>query len=479
MWSTATAGYNQACGLEGRDLLRRIYSRFTQDPRLQRILHGSFTGLIGRGVGLLGSVIALPLTVHYLGAQEYGIWVTVSGSVAMLTVLDLGLASTLTNRIAEAGAQDDEALAQRYYATAFWLTAAISLCLGSLVLFALHRIDWMKVFHLTSPQLASSAADCVAIACLATLAGLPLNLVSRVLGGYQQAHVANYFSMATNILSLGAIVAGILLHLSLVHLMLCYCATLTLGLFLLNVWFSVWSRPGLKPVPWRVRPRFVKNLFREGSLFFIIQLCNIVVFNSDNLVITHYLGPEEVTPYSIAWRLFTYATLLQGVIVPSVWPALTDAYHRGDAAWLRSTYRSLTRKTIVFVGALALLLGVGGRQIIRFWIGPAAVPAWSLMWLMAAWAVLVAVTSNQATLLTATGKLRVETTTAVLAAIVNLFLSIYLVQHLGSRGVILATILSFLIIMVGPQELAVRNLLSGLDGLMPQALQANAPVTRA
>lgn len=457
--------------------MKWIYSRLSQDPRVQGILHGSFTGLLSRGVTLLSSLITLPLTVRYLGAEEYGIWITISGSVAMLTVLDLGLANTLTNRIAEAVAQDDEQLAQHYYATAFWLTTAISLCLGCVLIVALQRVDWMKLFHLTSPQVASSAAQCVAIACVATLAGLPLNLVSRVLNGYQSAHIANYFAMITNLVSLAAIVCGISLRLSLVHLMLCYCTGLTAGLALLNIWFVVWRTPGLRPVPWQVRPRYMKRLFSEGSLFFVIQLCNIVVFNSDNLVIAHYLGPKQVTPYSVAWRLFTYATLLQQVLVPSMWPALSDAYHRGDAAWLRSTYRSLTHKTIMFVGALAICLALGGRTIIRHWIGPAAVPDWSLMGLMAAWAILVAVTSNQATLLTAVGKLRVETVTAVLAAIANLVFSIYLVQHMGARGVILATIASFLLIMVGPQEVAVRRLLAGLPSHTPLSgnLRTSAP----
>ena len=448
--------------------MKWIYSRLTQDPRVQGILHGSFTGLLSRGVALLTGAVTLPLTVHYLGVEEYGIWVTVSGSVAMLAVLDLGLANTLTNRIAEAGARSDEPLAQRYYATAFWLTAAIALGLGALLLMLLPHVDWMALLHLSNAKIAFNAEQCVAIACAASLIGLPLNLVSRVLGGYQQVHIANYFLMTNSVLTLMAIAGGVLLHFSLVQLMLCYCSFLLFGQLALNLWFSFWKRPGLKPLPWKIRPVFVRELFSEGTLFFLIQLCNIVVFNSDNLVITHYLGPDQVTPYSVAWRLITYATLMQQVLVPSIWPALSDAYHRGDTAWLRSTYRSVTRKSLLSVVGLAVLLGLFGRTIVRFWVGSAAVPPWSLMWLMAFWAVLVTVTSNQATLLTAVGRLRVETTVAVLAAAANLGLSIFLVQRLGSPGVILATILSFLLIMVGPQELAVRKLLAGLGTAEPQ-----------
>ncbi len=442
--------------------MKWLYSRLTQDARIQGILRGSFTGLLSRGSTLLTSAITLPLTVRYLGAEEYGVWITVSGSVAMLAVLDLGLANTLTNRIAEAAAQGNESLAQKYYATAFWLTAAISLCLGLILLCVLPHVNWSNLFHLRDPRLASAAAQCVAIACVSSLIGLPLNLVTRVLGGYQQLHIANYFVMVNSILTLVAIAGGVLLRFSLVQLMLCYCVFVNLGLLCLNLWFSFLRSPALKPLPWKLQRQVAGELFGEGTLFFVIQLCNIIVFNSDNLVITHYLGADQVTPYSVAWRLVTYATLLQQLVMPAAWPALADAFHRGDNEWLRSTYRALSRRSVAAVGATALCLGIFGRPLVRLWIGPTAVPEQSLLWLMVFWAMLVSVTSNQALLLAAVGRLRIETALAVIAAAVNLVLSIFLVQRLGARGVILATIVSFLFVMIGPQEWEVRRVLAGL-----------------
>ena len=83
------------------------------------------------------------------------------------------------------------------------------------------------------------------------------------------------------------------------------------------------------------------------------------------------------------------------------------------------------------------------------------------MWSMAFWAVLVSVTTNQALLLTATSRLRLESSVAVIAALANIGLSIYLVTRLGSLGVLLSTIGSFLVFMVGPQEWEVRRVLAG------------------
>lgn len=412
---------------------------------------------------MLVSVVTVPLAVHYLGPEEYGIWVTVSGTTAMVAALDLGLASTLTNFIAKAGAENDKESARRYFSTAFWVSAVLAALLACALAYLLHFVHWKSLLHVSSDSVAVSARWCVLIAGLYGLAGLPLNLVTRALAGYQQVHKANYFSMANSVLTLISVAGGILLHFSLIGLMLTYCGLLLSGMLALNVWVFWYSKPWVRPSPRVVNRGLVRDLFRQGIPFFLIQICNIVVFNSDNLVITHYLGADKVTPYSLAWKLITYITLLQQFIMPATWPALTDAYHRGDRQWVRSTYRSIAQKSFFCIAVLAFLFGIFGGTIVRLWVGPVAVPDAPLMWLMALWAIVVCYTSNQSMLLVAMGRLRVQTYVAVGAALVNLPLSIFLVQRIGSHGVILATIISFVTVMLLPQQREVRLVLAHLE----------------
>ena len=442
-------------------LLHRLQHRLSQDPRLKRMLHGGLSNFAGRGVALLVSAITLPLTVRYLGKLEYGVWITISTSVVMFAVLDLGIANTLTNFISTAYAEDDRASAQSYFATAFWLTTGIAAILGIVSAVVFHIVDWGSLLGLSDPHLISQARTCILISFAFFLLSLPLNLANRVLGGYQQVHVSNYFAMGNSLLGLIAIVVTILVRGSIVQLMLFYSCAMLTGTLAMNVWLAVWSKPWIRPYPSRVERSRAKALFGQGSLFFLLQLTGIVVFNSDNLVITHYLGAAEVTPYSIAWRLTSYASLLQAMLIPSFWPAFTEAYHKEDMAWVRRTYRNLSRKSLLVVAAAALFLGLFGRMIIRAWAGAAASPPPLLLWTMAAWAVLVSVTTNQALLLTATSRLKLEATVALLAAFFNLVFSILLVQHIGAEGVILGTFLSFALFMIVPQQLEVRRVLRG------------------
>ena len=63
-------------------------------------------------VGL--SFLVLPLTVNYLTAVEYGVWVTLFSVMNWVNMLDMGIGLGLRNRLAEAVAEQDGHLVRCY-----------------------------------------------------------------------------------------------------------------------------------------------------------------------------------------------------------------------------------------------------------------------------------------------------------------------------------------------------------------------------
>ena len=78
---------------------------------------------------------------------------------------------------------------------------------------------------------------------------------------------------------------------------------------------------------------------------------------------------------------------------------------------------------------------------------------------MATWAVISGCMTAESCLLAAVGRTCVQGLLSVIAAAVNLAISIVLVQRIGAVGVITGTILSYLFVLVVPQSLIVRNVL--------------------
>lgn len=424
-----------------------------------RIVQGILTGLAGKGVAMIVGFISVPLTVRYLGAERYGAWVTISTAMAWIALADLGLSSSLTNAVSEGYAHGRRDLAQGYVAAAFWSLAGVAAFLA-LVFFSLwHEIPWDTVLNVQTARARAEVAPAVGIAFAIFALNLPFSLVSRIYGAYQEAAVANSWAAGGNILSLAALVTVTQLKGGLVFLVIAVSGAVLLVNMTSAVWIFGWSKPWLIPRPDCVTWTALKRLTGLGGMFFVIQIAALVLFQTDNLIIAHYLGAAAVTPYSVTWRLFTYTALFQILASPSYWPAFAEAFSRGDRAWVRRSFRMNFKLSVVSTLLLSLPLVFFGKWIIAKWAGSVAVPSSALLWWMGIWSVIYSSMMSQSCLLASSGKVKGQMIYSILAGGVNLVLSIALVQKIGLTGVIIGTVAAFLVCVVVPQTLEVEHII--------------------
>src|SRR3974390_3867854 len=82
-----------------------------------------------------------------------------------------------------------------------------------------------------------------------------------------------------------------------------------------------WDKPWLRPRRAYIRWTTAGGLLSSGSGFFLVQVAGAVVFSSDNVVLSHFLGPPQVTPYTVPWRVVGLAAVMQALLLPALWPA--------------------------------------------------------------------------------------------------------------------------------------------------------------
>ncbi len=431
--------------------------------RLGRVAVATASSIGSRGISLAVSAVSIPLTVRYLGTEMYGVWVTIGTTLAMLAVMDLGIGNTLTNSISEAYALGSKHLAGIYTSSAFWMMFTLALLLGGIGYPLWHVLNFGEIFNIHGQYAIQQARGAVGVAYVIFIAGLPVNLVTKILGGYQQLQIANYFAVAGAVLSLLGIIATTHFHAGLISLVIAYSGSLLLSNLACMAWVFLSSKPWLLPRFSMVKLSTAKQMLGVGGMFFLLQLAGLIVFNSDNLVVAHFIGPRQVTPYNVTWRLVGYAATLQTLLTPALWPAYSEAIIRGDAAWVRSTYRRTMQATMLFAAACCLLFLFFGKGFIRVWAGPAAVPSETLLAAMCVWILISTLMNNEATVLVAANEIRLQTWLSIVAAALNVALSIFLVQRIGIVGVILGTILSYVFVLIGPQTWKVHAVLHGLE----------------
>jgi O-antigen/teichoic acid export membrane protein len=190
----------------------------------------------------------------------------------------------------------------------------------------------------------------------------------------------------------------------------------------------------------------------------------MINWQTDNMVISHFLGASQVTPYAVTFSLFGMASGLQTLAYPSLWPAYTEAFAQRDYDWIRKTQRSNFKFSFFTSLGIAVVLVIFAKPIIRVWAGPVAVPPFPLVIWMATWRLMLSTMLVGSCLLNATGHLKGMTIYGTITAILNLGLSIFLAKIYGITGVIAATAIAYAVASYIPTFVEARNVVRKFPG---------------
>ena len=215
--------------------------------RYGRIVKAVSSGAAARLVSAGLTLLSLPLAVRYLGAERYGVWVTITTTVVWINLLDLGIANTLTNSISRAYALDDKRSAARYFTNALLVTASIAAIAGGAFAVVCSRVNWMKLFNVSANVSAAEVRDTVAVAAALMLLGLPCNLGGKLLAGYQELHRNNYAVCVGAVASVVGLALGVALRVSMPVLFVMSVGCLTFASLANLIFVVMWSKPWLVP----------------------------------------------------------------------------------------------------------------------------------------------------------------------------------------------------------------------------------------
>ncbi len=409
--------------------------------RFIRIVKTTGASAIGRVIGIFTSLISVPLTFRYLGAERYGIWMILISLISVLGFIDFGIGNGLINAVAEAYGRDDRARAQQAVSSAVLLMVVLSAAFSVLGATAYPCLPWTRLLHgATDEAVAEGKRAFLLMFCWFVL-NIPLSLVTRVLAGLQRTYTAQIVVALGNIESLVALLTVIAMHGGLPALVLASISGVVLATAV-NIWLLLrnffWLMPSLRAC----QAASVSKMMRLGAMFFVLQCCFAIAYTSDNLVIAQVLGPAAVAAFAIPQKLFSSVDMVVNMGIAPLWPAYGEALARGDIAWVRKAFWGSLGLTLVLTLPLCTALAFAGPWILRVAAGRSLRAPLTLMIVLGAWGIVSALSTAVATMLNGTGVVRPQTLVVVFASVCNLGLSIVLTRRLGVVGVCLGSILT-------------------------------------
>lgn len=411
-------------------------SFFKGEERTVKAKKNILASVFIKGIDSIVYLLLVPITLGYLNPYEYGIWLTLNSILMWINSFDIGLGNGMRNKLAQAIANNNKDLGRIYVSTTLIMLIVL---MGGLILIGSvfgPFIDWYGILS-TSPNHVPHLQEIVYVA----FTIFCLNFIFKFIGN---VYLAMQLPAVNNML----VVSG-----HLMSLIIIYILTLTTrgSLFLVALVYSIspliiyliaypitFKRifPYLSPSIKCFRKSHLKDLFNLGIKFFLLQLSGILLFAFSNLLISHMFGPENVTPYNIAYRYFSLMPMVMNLIMAPVWSATTDAYTKGDIRWIKQTIKNI-QKILALVTVGILIMVLLSESIYKVWIGNKVHIPIMLSALMGLYVCIIIWSVSYSSFLNGLGKLYLQTINTIIVAILFIPLCYTLGKSLGIIGIVL------------------------------------------
>ena len=427
-----------------KQTIQKIYNRVGIKSYLTKnITKHVFISFIYKGGSILATFLLVPLTINFLDTENYGIWLTLSSFIAWFSFFDIGLGNGLRNKFAEAKSLGNYKDAQAFVSTAYYTIVSISVLLV-IVFFGLNQfIDWAQLFNAN----ASLQAE-LSLLLPIIFAFFGLQLVVKLITSIYQADQNHsiegkiqFFGQALSLLAIWGLTKTD--HSSLLIFGSIFSALPVLILVGLNIFAFNTTFKDFKPKFSLWKKEYLKEITGLGFKFFVVQIAAMVLFSTDNFIISKLFSPEEVVPYNIAFKYFSIVTMVYSILLTPYWSSFTEAYTKNDFKWIKKSVNNIQKIWLIVPFGLIIMLLVSDWFYL-LWVGDKVLVPLQLSMAMALFVLLVTFNMIYVNFINGVGKIKLQLITSLISMTINIPLSIYLGKFLGwgTTGVILATCFS-------------------------------------
>nr|WP_161964148.1 MATE family efflux transporter [Chitinophaga flava] len=387
------------------------------------------------------SLLLVPLLIGRLGTEQYGVWATLLSTAQWITLMDIGIGSGLRNKLTEALAKGDLTEANEYVSTAYITLLLIGAVLAALFVPFFFLVNWNSVFNTHSIS-SLDLSGCVFVFFYGILSYLILAIINQIINAVQRNSLTTMIPIIINVLFITSVYIYSLFHpLNLLFVTCAYTASQLIAIAIVSsLFFREYDY--LKPLRKNFKKDKIRSIMGLGLKFFIIQITVVIIFSTDNFVITQLLGPSHVTTYGVVLLVFNNMAVFVNMLMAPLWSSYTEAYAKGDLGWIKGKIVFLNKLMIPYiigVGVVVLLF----NTIVNVWLGKAVVIPDYLPALMGVYAVISVWNNIYGFMLGGISKVRLGMITTVFIGCVNIPLSIFFARNLnlGLNGIILSNIL--------------------------------------
>jgi O-antigen/teichoic acid export membrane protein len=404
-----------------------------------------------RGGNIFLQLLIIPISIKYVSASSFGLWLTVSSMIAWLNIMDIGLSAGLRNKLTEALTKKDTVLAKAYVSTTYALLLVLAFVGFLICLILIFVLAWKGILSIPIDLTYHQFQMLLVIISLSFFVTFLLKPIASVAYATHKPEIEFLILFLSNLINIVVIwlvtiffPGGGLIPLAVLFCFTPIVVTFIISIYLFGTGFKAF-RPSLKSVDLK----YTRTLTGLSLKFFVIQIAATVVFTTNNFIISHYFGNTDVTRYNIVSKYFNTVIILQSMILIPFWTHFTEAYVKKDFVWLQAIMQKLLKMALLFSTVCIVMVFIS-TYVYKLWVGTMVYIPLSFTILVAVFTCLTVFAAVFSTFLNGTGRIKLQMYTSFIPAILHIPLTIFVIKYFNIGVIGVLGVSSFWLIITLP-----------------------------
>lgn len=404
----------------------------------KKIIRNTIYNSIGRIWLMLVILLLTPYILHKLGVQVFAVWSLVFVVANYLGLLDFGIMTSFAKYVAEYHTKKDQESINAVINCGIVFYLAFSLFIIGLALVL--RGPIISLLQIPSPIHEESMFAILGMVLVFSINNT-FNIFQAVLIGLQRMDVLNKIMIFASIFNVAGTFFFLEKGFGIKGLVINY-GIVSFIIILLNIFFSYRLLPKMRiGFSWVNREIFTK-LFKYGIKMQICNFAAMVYMQADKIILSYFLGLSFVTFYELGQKAANAIRTLPILLLSALVPAVSELEASDDKEKLRELYERGSKYISLMVFPLIFLSVIVAPDLINLWVGDRfSLAILSFQILIIGYGINV-LTGMGTSIVRGIGKPEYETRYAVLTLIMQLTLSITLVQIFGFRGILASVLIT-------------------------------------
>ena len=331
------------------------------------LFKNSSYNFLSQGLIIILSLWAIPILVHGMGNEKFGLLALLWSIVGYFSLLDFGISRATTKFLSEAIAHQDKKLSLKI----IWISLLIVSLAGLVSLFVFIGITPYLLLYLfkVSPSLYAEANSAFVYSALSIPFMLVFGIVKGIQMAYERFDLVNVYQGLSGIIQWIGSVILIWLGYGLKEVMM-----LTLFSRIFITMISFYPLPKIVDgfiyhnIHWD--RQVIRRLFYFGGWLTIVQILNPLLVYFDRVLIGHYLNLSAVTYYSIPQEVMIRVLVIPASIATVLFPVFSkeSSIVDGQEKYSSLYYKSMNYLLFIMLPIILVLI-VFAHDILSFWVG--------------------------------------------------------------------------------------------------------------